>query len=158
MTKERGKPISIGDILSKVMEDRGLGMGGVLAALQKVWPSAVGEGIAAHAWPEMLKAGRLTVTVDNNAWMNQLSMLSPGIIDKINGSLKQEAVLTLHFRLGKINIKKAVDAAPRPQFRELTDEETAAIDKAVRPIGDETLREGGRKLLSKACRRKRIGT
>ncbi len=66
------------------MGEHGLGRGGIMAKLLAAWDKTVGAGIAKHALPESIKGGILTVTVDSPVWMHQLSMMAPGLIEKIN--------------------------------------------------------------------------
>lgn len=152
MARERIKPVPVGEVLKKVMADRGLGAGGSLARLMTRWPAAVGADIARHACPEMLKGGRLTITVDSSAWMGQLSMLAPGIIEKVNEVLKEDQVKDLHFRIGKIRPDGPAAKAPvtAPARRKLMPLEKALIEKALEPIKDEDLRMRGRRLMSTA--------
>lgn len=151
------KFLPIGEVLKKVMEDRGLGAGGSLAGLQAKWAAAVGPDIARHACPTMLNGGRLTINVDCSAWMNQLSMLSPGIISKVNAVLKNDQVKDLHFRIGKIadEPSAAEDDRRPPARRKLMPLEKALIEKALEPIRDEDLRSRGRRLLGLALSTRR---
>ena len=91
---------SIAGILKEVLKARGLGSGDTLSKLRGKWANAVGGKIAQHAQPQMIREGRLTLTVDSPAWMSQLSMLSPEIIEKINAALEEGAVQELKFCLG----------------------------------------------------------
>jgi hypothetical protein len=158
MARERIKPVPVGEVLRTVMKDRGLGAGGSLAKLIARWPVAVGADIARHACPDMLKGGRLSITVDSSAWMGQLSMLAPGIIEKVNEVLKDDQVKDLHFRIGKIaqqkgSASKVLNTAPAR--RRLMPLEKALIEKALEPIRDEDLRASGRRLMSAAFSTKR---
>jgi hypothetical protein len=152
MGRERIRPVPVGEVLRTVMQDRGLGAGGSLAKLMARWPASVGADIARHACPAMLKGGRLTVTVDSSAWMGQLSMLAPGIIEKVNEAIGEDLVKNLHFRIGKIRQEcPAARAEDKPPARRrLMPLEKALIEKALEPIKDEELRSRGRRLMSTA--------
>jgi predicted nucleic acid-binding Zn ribbon protein len=151
-----GGPAALADVLQKVMSERGLGSGGTLARLLGLWAGAVGENVARHSSPAMLKGGRLTITVDGSAWMHQLSMLSQTIIEQVNAALGKDEVAELHFRLGKVESpagkKKEVEAPARIK---LTPEMRASIEESVKGIQDAGVREMARKMLAASCRRKK---
>ena len=150
--RERTKPQAVGDVLKAVMAGHGLGQGGELAKLHRQWAKAVGASVAAHAQPESLKGGRLTLIVDSHPWMNQLSLLSPGIIEKVNEALGAEEVTELRFHAGKITVPgNTTRREGPPKRRKLTKEEQAEIEEALAPIKDEALREAGRRLLTTAA-------
>jgi len=157
MGKYRNQPVRAGEVLERVLKGAGLGTRTVLAQVQKSWADAVGESIARHAAPETLKEGRLTVTVDGSAWMNQLSMLAPAIIEKVNAELSSDAVQDLRFRLGKVGPRAAPakEGETRPPRRKPSSEEKARIEEALSPIKDEGVREQAGKLLTAACSRGR---
>jgi predicted nucleic acid-binding Zn ribbon protein len=144
---------TIAGILKEVLKARGLGSGDALAKLRGKWTAAVGGKIAQHAQPQMIRDGRLTLTVDSPAWMSQLNMLSPQIIEKINAVLDDGAVRELKFCLGApLRNEKEKKAAPIKK-RELSLEEKDAIESAAAKIQDKELRSSAKKLLSKSCKR-----
>ena len=126
-----GRTPTIGEVLKQVLQNRGLGNASELSGLHSKWAEAVGEKIASHAGPEGLRGGTLTVMVDSSAWMNQLSMLSPEIIRKVNEALGGgERVEELRFRLGRPAPARNTVKAERfiPKKRRLLPEETRAIE------------------------------
>src|SRR5512135_3326167 len=150
------RPAELSDVIAKVLKERGLGAQNTLAKLIPLWGAAVGEKVASHAAPTMLKGGLLTITVDGSAWMNQLSMLSQTIIAEVNTALGGEEVSELKFRLGKIEKaagKKREDE--RPVKVRLTPEVKAGIEGSVAAIHDAEVREKARRLLIAASTRKR---
>ncbi len=164
--------IPVGEILKDVLKSRGLGSGDLLFRIQRNWASAVGEKIAQHACPHMLRDGRLTISVDSPAWMSELSMLSPQIIEKINSGLNDgatgnrgnppgDAVRELKFRLAG---RPAADKADRPasgenappiKKRALTLDEKTAVEAATANIQDGELRLQAERMLSNSCGRER---
>ncbi len=150
------RPAELSDVIAKVLKERGLGAQNTLSKLMSVWGRAVGEKVASHAAPTMLKGGLLTVTVDGSAWMNQLSMLSQTIIEQVNAALGGEEVSELKFRLGKI--EKAAyrkEEEEKPVKVKLTPEIKEQINSSVAPIHDAELREKARRMLTAASTRKR---
>jgi predicted nucleic acid-binding Zn ribbon protein len=66
-----------------------------LAAVQRVWPDAVGEVIAAQAGPTAEREGVLTVTCSSAVWAQELDLMGPDLVGRINGALGAEAVRSL---------------------------------------------------------------
>jgi hypothetical protein len=153
MGKGLSRPTPVGEVLASVLKDRGLEGGLSLPGLISDWTGAVGPGVAAHAYPEMLKGGVLTVIVDSSPWMNQLSLLRFDIIKKVNASIGEEAVSDLRFRIGapdKSGAPKAKAAPFVPKRRSVTETERAEIEDAVEQIPDPALRASARRLMLRA--------
>ena len=148
---------TIGEVLKEVLRSRGLGNASELSGLSSKWAAAVGEKVASHAGPEGLRGGTLTVVVDSSAWMNQLSMLSPEIIRKVNEALGGGKVEELRFRLGRPQAARKTTKPERfiPKKRRPLPEEMRAMEESLAEIKDEALREKARKLLNASCVRER---
>jgi len=76
----------------------GLAPASGLAALQRVWPDAVGEVIAAQAHPTAERAGVVTVTCSSSVWAQELTLMGPDLTVRLNGALGAEIVSELRFR------------------------------------------------------------
>jgi len=152
-------PVRVSDILRKLLEGRGAPGSSTVARLLPVWEGAVGAGVATHARPESLRAGILTLVADSNAWMSQLSLLSPSIIAKINAALGEDEVTELRFRMGKVTGEGAPIRKTREIFKpkrlKLGPDEKAAIDEATSKIKDPELKASAARLLTAAATRKR---
>jgi predicted nucleic acid-binding Zn ribbon protein len=55
----------------------------VLTTVFAHWVELVGDDIAAHATPKLLRGGVLTVVVDHPAWATQLRFLSATLLEQI---------------------------------------------------------------------------
>ena len=66
-----------------------------LAAVQRVWPDAVGEVIAAQAEPTGERGGVLTVTCSSAVWAQELDLMGPDLVGRINAALGGESVVSL---------------------------------------------------------------
>lgn len=120
-----------------------------------MWDRCVGAGIARHARPATIRAGKLTVIVDSSAWMQQLSLLRPQIIGKLNSALGEEAVAGIALKLGEVE-RRAASAKPGPvSRRDLGAEELQRIEGYVRAIADQDLRDRLRRLIERDLRSKR---
>ena len=69
-----------------------------LAALQRAWPGAVGEVIAAQAHPSAERDGVVTVTGSSSVWAQELTLMAPDLGGRLNGALGAENVRELRFR------------------------------------------------------------
>ncbi len=70
-----------------------------LARLQKVWPQAVGEGVAAHAIPTAVSAdGIVSVACDAAVWAQEVDLLSYELVEKLNAALGPGTVRELRSR------------------------------------------------------------
>lgn len=91
------EPRSISDSLKAVTA--GFGSRGRAIDLSERWAEAVGEAIAAHARPERLESGRLTVVVDDPAWATELRYHTARILDALNANPDDAAISELHLRV-----------------------------------------------------------
>jgi predicted nucleic acid-binding Zn ribbon protein len=66
-----------------------------LAAVQRVWPEAAGAVIAAQAEPSTERDGVLGVTCSSAVWAQELDLMGPELVGRINAALGTEAVRSL---------------------------------------------------------------
>ena len=59
----------------------------LLAQVQERWREAVGEGVAAEAEPVLERDGVVTVSCRSATWASELTMLSKGLLERLNGEL-----------------------------------------------------------------------
>jgi len=67
----------------------------LLADVQRVWSAAVGETIAARATPTGERDGVLVVTCEAAVWAQELDLMGPELVARLNGALGSEAVRSL---------------------------------------------------------------
>lgn len=113
------------------------------------WDRAVGAVIARHARPQTIRGKRLAVVVDSSAWMQQLSLLKPEIIEKLNRALGEEAVETITLRIGEIDLPAAPGREPRPPDASLDAAEQRKVEEYVAVIADPEVRESFRRMIEK---------
>lgn len=75
------------------LRDR-LAPAGALSRIQLAWERAVGETVAAQAWPVAEHEGVLSVACSSAVWAAELRMLSAELIERCNAALGGEALLT----------------------------------------------------------------
>jgi predicted nucleic acid-binding Zn ribbon protein len=66
-----------------------------LAEVQRVWPDAVGDVIAAQAEPTGEREGVLTVTCASAVWAQELDLMGPELVGRINAALGAASVRSL---------------------------------------------------------------
>lgn len=67
----------------------------VLAEVQRAWRGVVGPGIAAEAFPERERGGVVTVACSASVWAQELELMGPEIVARLNLELGEEAVKRL---------------------------------------------------------------
>ncbi len=67
----------------------------LLAEVQRVWPSVVGEAIAAEASPSAARGGSVTISCSASVWAQELDLMSAQIIPRLNGRLSRGSVQRL---------------------------------------------------------------
>jgi predicted nucleic acid-binding Zn ribbon protein len=67
----------------------------LLADVQRVWPGAVGEVVAAQAEPTGERDGVLLVTCSSAVWAQELDLMGPELVERINAALDSDAVRSL---------------------------------------------------------------
>ncbi|HTX32971.1 MAG TPA: DUF721 domain-containing protein [Solirubrobacteraceae bacterium] len=85
MTRRRRSPRTLGLALDQVRDE--LAPQTLLAEVQRIWPEAVGEAIAADAQPTAERAGTLTVSCSASVWAQELDLMAPAILERLNQRL-----------------------------------------------------------------------
>jgi predicted nucleic acid-binding Zn ribbon protein len=67
----------------------------LLAEAQQAWPRAVGEAIAAQAEPTAERGGVLTISCSGSVWAQELDLMAPTILDRLNRELRSGRVTRL---------------------------------------------------------------
>jgi predicted nucleic acid-binding Zn ribbon protein len=67
----------------------------LLAEIQRAWPSAVGEVVAAQAEPTGERDGVVVVTCASAVWAQELDLMAPDIVARLNASLSGDRVRSL---------------------------------------------------------------
>jgi len=97
-----GGPVRVADLLPALAESGGWGQVMDLCRLRSDWGRLVGATVAAHSHPEKIGRGRLTVTVDNSAWLMQLSFYRAEMLGKARQLLGPAKVAEVFLKVGRI--------------------------------------------------------
>jgi len=119
------------------------------------WDKAVGPAIALHARPLAVRGTKLALVVDSPAWMQQLSLMKPQLIEKVNQMLGRDAIKDITLKLGEVEQPQVKEAAYRPAPVKLDDETIQRIDGYVKDLEDEETREAFRRLIEKDFQQKK---
>jgi predicted nucleic acid-binding Zn ribbon protein len=92
----RRDPRPVGHAIS-VLTDR-LAPQPLMAEIQRAWPAAVGELVAAHAEPTAERDGVLVVTCSSAVWAQELDLMAPELIERVNGLLAGGCIRRLRCR------------------------------------------------------------
>jgi predicted nucleic acid-binding Zn ribbon protein len=71
-----------------------------LARVQVAWKTAAGTAIAAAAHPTAERNGVLTVTCSAAVWAQELELIAPMLLERLNESLGEAALHQLRCRTG----------------------------------------------------------
>ena len=89
----RRDPRPVGHAISALAER--LAPQTLLAEVQRVWPEAVGELVAAQAEPTGERDGVLVVTCSSAVWAQELDLMAPDLVRRLNASLEGGSVRAL---------------------------------------------------------------
>ena len=85
----------LSESLSEIASDLNLDQPDVIAAVMGGWDALVGEAVAAHARPRIVRQGVLVVEVDNPEWATQLRYLEGEVILRIGRKVRPGVVTGL---------------------------------------------------------------
>jgi hypothetical protein len=111
--------------------------------LLEIWPTAVGEMVAANALPSRIgRDGTLYVTTSSAAWAFELAQLAPTMLERLRTELGESAPRALRFTVGQLpELEQPESSAARPSPVEPTAEAVQIAAEMAAVIGDEDLRE-----------------
>jgi predicted nucleic acid-binding Zn ribbon protein len=89
------EPRPLADALARVVEKAAPAT--TIARLQGSWEGVAGPVIAAEAEPVSERAGVVTVACRSAVWANELELLAPGLVERLNEALGATAVGSLRF-------------------------------------------------------------
>ena len=119
------------------------------------WDRTVGPAIARHAQPRTLRGRKLALIVDSPAWMQQLTLMKPEIIEKLNRALGAETVGDMTMRLGEVAPASKPEADEASAGVELSADEQDMIEQYVRAITDSDTRDAMRRVIERDFRSRR---
>lgn len=118
-----------------------------------LFPSLVGEAIAAHARAERVVRGTLYVVTDSPAWAQQLHLLRRSLVERVNRGLGAEVVREVRLRAGTLPPPPPPVQADPPPPVAASPVHPEAVEGALAAIGDEALRSAFRRAVQAQAER-----
>jgi predicted nucleic acid-binding Zn ribbon protein len=148
------KAVAAGELILTLLHRHGLEAKIEECRAWVAWDEVVGPQIAAHARPVRVREGVLEVRVDQPVWMQQLQLLKPRILAKLNGRLGRPVLRDIFWRRGRVD-RAAPDReeeaiAWRAVALSAADEEL--IRETLAAVADTELRDGLREVLTRQLR------
>jgi hypothetical protein len=133
----------IGPEVKRELGRFGNGRAGLMADLVAAWPAAVGETVAANAWPARIaRDGTLHVNAGSSTWSFELQQLEAEIASRLREALGEGAPTRLRFAPGPLpEPSTEASEAPRKAPPEPTLEQAQAARELAAEIGSEELRK-----------------
>jgi hypothetical protein len=119
------------------------GSAGRMADLVAAWPSAVGQTVAANAWPARLaRDGTLHVAAASSTWAFELQQLEPEIAERLRVTLGATAPVRLRFAPGQLpELPPAAQQSSRKPPPEPSEEQAREARDWAAAITSEELRK-----------------
>src|SRR5258707_10442818 len=142
-------PVGVGDVLLAALpalQERLLA-----ERIRLGWRAAVGADLSRRSRPGELKAGTLTIMVDNSPWLQELSMRSAEVLSAVRARFGP-SVTALRLSLAgpaPSPERPARRATPPTGSSRLDPDETALVESALAPVQDADLASTVRRLMSK---------
>jgi len=129
---------------SEVRRELGrFGSAGAMADVVAVWPAAVGETVAANAWPARIaRDGTLHVATSSSTWAFELQQLESEIDGRLRQAIGAGAPAPLRFAAGPLpELPQPDEEARRAAPPEPTLEQAREARELASPIASEELRK-----------------
>lgn len=99
---KRSRPVAVSEALEGYFARAGLAKRVAQAQVIPDWPGLVGPQIAAVATPESVTPdGVLFVRVSTSAWMNELQLMTPEIMARLNTGRAAGRITTIRWLLSR---------------------------------------------------------
>lgn len=134
-----------GSLLKQLLGHQGLAHQLTRYQAWLIWDKLVGEQIARRARPLRLRQNVLEVQVDHPVWMQQLQMLKPKILEKLQQKIPNAGITDIYLRKSSTALHRPTESAPQsgpPPWKQqsLTQQELEQIDHQLAEITDTELR------------------
>lgn len=97
------QPEALGEILARLLTQRGYARTVTTGQLETAWKAAVGEALAPHTRVGSVKRGNLEVLVANSILAQELGFQKDALLTKLRQLAPDENIQGLKFRVGKVH-------------------------------------------------------
>jgi len=94
----RDDPEPLNAAIDGLIDSRGWRESAAVGSVFGRWAQIVGPDLAAHARPDSLADGELTVTADSTAWATQVRLLAAQLVRRLNAELGDGSVQRVRVR------------------------------------------------------------
>lgn len=147
---------AVGAVIRQLFQERGLEARLRRYKTWQVWEKVVGPQIAARARPARMRDDILEIRVDHPVWMQQLQLMKPKIIARLNAAIGEPLIRDLFLRRGRPETESGPGPVRPPELRwrsvTLSPEESARIEQTVAAAADPELRRHLQELFSRQTR------
>jgi predicted nucleic acid-binding Zn ribbon protein len=150
------KPQSISSILEKTLKNLEIDVPLRAYSVLGAWKEIVGESVALHTQPRIIRNRILFIDVSHPTWIQQLQFLKPTLLEKINSFLSGSHIQDIRFKVG--NISPTIPTPLRTSVLEgedLDEETLKRIERLLQKVEDEDVRKGLRDILIKGAKLER---
>lgn len=74
----------------------------LIAAVQAAWPAVAGEALSGAAAPVSEREGVVTVACESGAWAQELELLGPDLLERLNAALDGAPIAKFRFVVGSV--------------------------------------------------------
>lgn len=140
------RPLRTSSILHKFLIEQGLTGKLNSYRIWQLWPSIVGPQIAARTQPLRLRDQVLEVRVDHPVWMQQLQLMKPQLLQRLNQQLGSDTIKDIYLRRGRLapSSSNEPDNAPPPlrNAPPVTTEDQKRIENSLQSVTDDAVKNG----------------
>lgn len=147
------RPATAGSVLSGLTRQMGVQERLEQYRVWRVWAEVVGPQTALHAQPQRLRGNVLEVLVDHPVWMQQLQLLKPQILDRLNRAIAPAVLSDLLWRHGRPEPLPSDLSPVAPEPSPLSPQEERQVDRIL-PPDDDDLHQAWRRLLARHVKSK----
>lgn len=140
------------NILKEFVKGSSAESGAALRVIKRQWGDIVGQTVAAHTFPDMVRNRVLSIIVDTPQWMHHLSFFKEDISQK----LRSHSIDSVRFRLGRLP-EKTEKSEPEVE-RELSADDLRFLENTLSHVKDGEIREKFRKLISRGLTKGKGGS
>jgi predicted nucleic acid-binding Zn ribbon protein len=94
--------LSAGDLLSRLIAQRGFTQERFQQDLQDAWQRAIGPALAGKTQATLIRRGALEVLVESSPAMQQLAFLKNDLLKKIQTALPEAQIRSIRFKVGPL--------------------------------------------------------
>ena len=102
MTRRMAKPQRVSELLSRYLARAGLSERVAQAGVVAAWPALVGDRIARHTQAVAVRDdGVLVVKVRSAPWAQELTLMTPQVIARLNAGRKDGRITGIHWMVAR---------------------------------------------------------